>query len=71
MKTLSAYDEETHAVNRIQTIARGRLARKRTRERRNVKLGISWTNNYEDLHVKKGRKYWMLRLDLLLKVVTL
>ena len=56
MKTLSAYDEETHAVNRIQTIARGRLARKRTRERRNVKAWNIMDNHYEDLHVKKGRK---------------
>ena len=33
MKTLTEYDPETHAVNKIQTLARGVQARKRTREK--------------------------------------
>ena len=35
---------------------KGILARKRTRERRNVKAWNIMDNHYEDLHVKKGRK---------------
>ena len=56
MKTLTEYDPETHAVNKIQTLARGVQARKRTREKRNVKAWNILDNHYEDLHVKKGKK---------------
>jgi protein phosphatase len=56
MKTLSEYDIQTHAVNQIQTITRGVQARKRTREKRNVKAWNIMDNHYEDLHVKKGKR---------------
>ena len=54
-KVLSAFDEQTFAANAIQTLSRGRKARKATRGLRNARAWNIMDNNFEDLNVKKGK----------------
>ena len=53
---LTPYDEREHAANSIQTVLyRGRKGRKKARSMRNARAWNIVDNNFEDLHVRKGK----------------